>query len=235
MGGLRQGARGDLRLARLARSARCDVVQRVRRAPAPGTRRPRGRVSSRRRARHGRLEPGTGAVQPRVRLGRRTGRHRRRIRRRPRAPHPRLDPSGRRSAGSARGHQEQRTLFIVSSKSGSTTEPNAYQAAMSEIAPALDFIAITDPGHVPRRAGPGPGVPSHRRGATGRRRTVLRADRLRARARDAQRRRSRRVVGTGTGHGRCVPSASTRRPTRGSASGPRSVRRPSPGATSSRS
>jgi glucose-6-phosphate isomerase len=41
--------------------------------------------------------------------------------------------------------QEQRTLFLVSSKSGSTTEPNAYQAAMSEIAPALDFVAITDP------------------------------------------------------------------------------------------
>jgi glucose-6-phosphate isomerase len=40
----------------------------------------------------------------------------------------------------------QRTLFCVSSKSGTTTEPNAYQAAMSEIAPALDFVAITDPG-----------------------------------------------------------------------------------------
>ncbi|MGI8928839.1 MAG: bifunctional transaldolase/phosoglucose isomerase, partial [Candidatus Limnocylindrales bacterium] len=39
----------------------------------------------------------------------------------------------------------QRTLFCVSSKSGSTTEPNAYQAAMGEIAPALDFLAITDP------------------------------------------------------------------------------------------
>ncbi|MGQ0608861.1 MAG: bifunctional transaldolase/phosoglucose isomerase [Chloroflexota bacterium] len=39
----------------------------------------------------------------------------------------------------------QRTIFCVSSKSGSTTEPNAYQAAMGEIAPALDFIAITDP------------------------------------------------------------------------------------------
>jgi transaldolase/glucose-6-phosphate isomerase len=34
----------------------------------------------------------------------------------------------------------------VSSKSGSTTEPNAYHAAMAEIAPALDFVAITDPG-----------------------------------------------------------------------------------------
>ena len=41
---------------------------------------------------------------------------------------------------------EQRTIFSVSSKSGSTTEPNAYQAAMGEIAPALDFVAITDPG-----------------------------------------------------------------------------------------
>jgi transaldolase / glucose-6-phosphate isomerase len=40
----------------------------------------------------------------------------------------------------------QRTVFCVSSKSGSTTEPNAFQAAMSEIAPALDFLAITDPG-----------------------------------------------------------------------------------------
>ena len=40
---------------------------------------------------------------------------------------------------------EQRTLFCVSSKSGTTTEPNAYQAAMGEIAPALDFVAITDP------------------------------------------------------------------------------------------
>ncbi|MEX1073152.1 MAG: transaldolase [Chloroflexota bacterium] len=38
-----------------------------------------------------------------------------------------------------------RTIFCVSSKSGSTTEPNAFHAAMSAHAPALDFIAITDP------------------------------------------------------------------------------------------
>jgi transaldolase/glucose-6-phosphate isomerase len=38
-----------------------------------------------------------------------------------------------------------RTIFCVSSKSGSTTEPNAFHAAMSTHAPALDFIAITDP------------------------------------------------------------------------------------------
>jgi transaldolase / glucose-6-phosphate isomerase len=40
---------------------------------------------------------------------------------------------------------EHRTLFVVSSKSGTTTEPNAYHAAMGELAPALDFVAITDP------------------------------------------------------------------------------------------
>jgi transaldolase/glucose-6-phosphate isomerase len=38
-----------------------------------------------------------------------------------------------------------RTLFCVSSKSGTTTEPNAFHAAMAEMAPALDFLAITDP------------------------------------------------------------------------------------------
>ncbi len=41
---------------------------------------------------------------------------------------------------------QERTLFCVSSKSGTTTEPNAYHAAMAEIAPALDFVAITDLG-----------------------------------------------------------------------------------------
>ncbi len=39
-----------------------------------------------------------------------------------------------------------RTIFCVSSKSGTTTEPNAFHAAMAASAPALDFIAITDPG-----------------------------------------------------------------------------------------
>jgi transaldolase / glucose-6-phosphate isomerase len=38
-----------------------------------------------------------------------------------------------------------RTIFCVSSKSGTTTEPNAFHAAMAAEAPALDFIAITDP------------------------------------------------------------------------------------------
>jgi glucose-6-phosphate isomerase len=42
--------------------------------------------------------------------------------------------------------QGARTLFCVSSKSGSTAEPNAFHAAMSAFAPALDFVAITDPG-----------------------------------------------------------------------------------------
>ncbi|MGH2357270.1 MAG: bifunctional transaldolase/phosoglucose isomerase, partial [Candidatus Limnocylindria bacterium] len=39
-----------------------------------------------------------------------------------------------------------RTVFCVSSKSGTTTEPNAFHAAMASVAPALDFLAITDPG-----------------------------------------------------------------------------------------
>jgi len=42
--------------------------------------------------------------------------------------------------------ESSRTLFCVSSKSGTTTEPNAFHAALSEHAPALDFVAITDPG-----------------------------------------------------------------------------------------
>lgn len=42
--------------------------------------------------------------------------------------------------------ESARTIFCVSSKSGSTTEPNAFHAAMAAFAPALDFIAITDPG-----------------------------------------------------------------------------------------
>ncbi len=41
--------------------------------------------------------------------------------------------------------ESARTLFCVSSKSGTTTEPNAFHAAMSAHAPALDFVAITDP------------------------------------------------------------------------------------------
>jgi len=39
-----------------------------------------------------------------------------------------------------------RTIFCVSSKSGGTTEPNAFHAVMAAQAPALDFVAITDPG-----------------------------------------------------------------------------------------
>ncbi len=38
-----------------------------------------------------------------------------------------------------------RTIFCVSSKSGTTTEPLAFHAAMADAAPALDFVAITDP------------------------------------------------------------------------------------------
>ncbi|MDQ3880908.1 MAG: transaldolase [Chloroflexota bacterium] len=40
----------------------------------------------------------------------------------------------------------RRTLFLVSSKSGTTTEPLAFHAAMGEIAGPDAFVAITDPG-----------------------------------------------------------------------------------------
>ena len=38
------------------------------------------------------------------------------------------------------------TIFIVSSKSGTTTEPLAFHAAMAQAGPPESFIAITDPG-----------------------------------------------------------------------------------------
>ena len=143
VGGVRQAGRGGGRLARLARPAGRHVGAR-RRARAPRPRRPRGRLSARRRARHGRLEPGAGALQPRLRLG---GGRRQRL-------GPPMDSScassTRPTPTSVRGFRSwagaERTIFCVSSKSGSTTEPNAFQAAMGEVAPALDFIAITDPG-----------------------------------------------------------------------------------------
>jgi transaldolase/glucose-6-phosphate isomerase len=39
-----------------------------------------------------------------------------------------------------------RSIQFVSSKSGTTTETMAFHAAMAEVVPALDFVAITDPG-----------------------------------------------------------------------------------------
>jgi glucose-6-phosphate isomerase len=39
-----------------------------------------------------------------------------------------------------------RSILCVSSKSGTTTETLAFHAALAEVVPALDFLAITDPG-----------------------------------------------------------------------------------------
>jgi glucose-6-phosphate isomerase len=39
-----------------------------------------------------------------------------------------------------------RSILCVSSKSGTTTETLAFHAALAEVVPALDFVAITDPG-----------------------------------------------------------------------------------------
>jgi glucose-6-phosphate isomerase len=40
----------------------------------------------------------------------------------------------------------RRTILCVSSKSGTTVEPLAFQATLAEDLPGLDFVAITDPG-----------------------------------------------------------------------------------------
>ena len=63
-------------------------------------------------------------------------------------------PTRRRSAASKARSTSQRTLFIVSSKSGSTLEPNIFKqyfyerakAVLGEAAAAQHFVAITDPG-----------------------------------------------------------------------------------------
>ena len=137
VGGIRQAAGRGGRLARLAGSAGRDGGPR-RRARAPGARRPRRRLPARRRARHGRLEPGARALQPRLRPWR--------LGRRPRAARSSTRPTRTRCAASASWAQPAADAVLRQLKSGSTTEPNAFQAAMGEIAPALDFVAITDPG-----------------------------------------------------------------------------------------
>ena len=65
-----------------------------------------------------------------------------------------IRPIRRRSAASSNRSTSQRTLFIVSSKSGSTLEPNIFKqyfcerarAASGEAVASQHFVAITDPG-----------------------------------------------------------------------------------------
>ena len=112
----------------------------------------------------------------------------------------------------------QRTLFCVSSKSGTTTEPNAYQAAMAEIAPALDFVAITDPGTALAdlaRAQEFRGIVEAPPDVGGRY-SALTVFGLVPAALD--RRGPRRPAGARPLHGRCVPGAAMRPRTRASRS-----------------
>ena len=140
-----------------------------------------------------------------------------------------------------------RTLVIIASKSGTTTEPNAFLAdAWARAEAALEAVAhhtlraprarssrpITDPGksveaHRPPRRLPR-GLPQPAR----HRRPVFGADLRRARAGVAHRARPRRAAGVGAR--RCsAPAASrTRRPTRASRSGWPSGPSPRPAATS---
>ena len=166
MGGER-ARRSSSRLARMAPSARRDDRP-GRRARAPGARRAPGRVSPGRGARDGRrsLAPdlfaapfgGPGGTPPDGASSCASS----------------TAPIPMRCAASAPGRRVARTLFCVRSKSGSTTEPNAFHAAMAADAPALDFIAITDPDTLARRARARTGVPRHRQRA---RRTSVAATR----------------------------------------------------------
>ena len=117
-----------------------------------------------------------------------------------------------------------RTLVIIASKSGTTTEPNAFLAdAWARAEAALDavphhryeepgayFAAITDPGRSvevdppPRRLPRGLPQPARHR------RSLLRADLRRARAGVADRARPRRAAGVRVGDARRLPRAGPR-------------------------
>ena len=103
-----------------------------------------GRLHARAAARHGRLEPVPRGVEGDVRPRRRLAR----------AARPRLDRPGAGAARSRTRSTSTKTLFIVSSKSGSTLEPNIFKAyffdrvkqAVGADKAASRFVAVTDPG-----------------------------------------------------------------------------------------
>ena len=132
-------------VARLAgRRGRAARAPRAARADRAGSR-ARRVFTDARAARDGRLEPrarGAG-VHLRPRAGQ------------PGAARARLDRPGAGEGARGRASTSRRTLFIVSSKSGTTLEPNIFEdyffervsgAVGGRAAPASRFIAITDPG-----------------------------------------------------------------------------------------
>ena len=181
----RRGASGDRRrrprlAQRLRGRARADRrSQRVRRRAAG-----RG-LPLRGAARHGRLEPRAGGARGRPR-------HRERATSSctcsTRPTRPPSSPSRRPSTSS-------RTLFVVSSKSGGTTETASFHAYFYERVRAHcgdhaghHFVAITDEGTSLQRGGAGPGLPRHLREPLRHRRPVLGAQLLRHGAGGADRR-----------------------------------------------
>ena len=151
------GRRGHRRAARLAR--RAGALRRPDRRPRGLRRRRRRRRASRPRS----WPAWAAAASPRTSCTGRSASQRGL----PRPAHPRLDRPGRTSAATVDDLDPLRTLVIVASKSGTTTEPNAFLAdAWDRAEQALDggpaprlrarraryFAAITDPGRASRRS-----------------------------------------------------------------------------------
>ena len=213
----RAGRRGDRRAARLAR--RAGPFRRPDGRPRGVRRRRRRRgLHDRGRGRDGRQQPRAGRPPPDVRLDRGLSR----------AAHPRLDRPGVRVGDARRPRPARGRCVIIATKSGTTTEPNAFLAyAWDRAEQALEAVPhhtyeqsrrVLRGHHRPgqeRRADRPPrrlprGLPQPAR----HRRPLLGADLCRARAgvahRDRPRRRSSRR------RWRCsAPAASpTRQPTR---------------------
>ena len=138
----------------------------------------------RRAARHGRLEPrarGLPAAPP----SRRTAR---------RACTCSTPPSRSRSGRVTDAIDVASTLFIVSSKSGGTIEPNALLAHFRKLQPdASHFVAVTDPGTSMHQLAEERGLPPHLPLRPGDRRALLGA--LPVRHRPGRARRHRRPRG----------------------------------------
>ena len=137
----RQGRRRSGSAGSASRTTSWRIVQRCTRCRR---RRPERRLHARPAARHGRLEPRSRSAEDDLRQDRRL----------PRAARPRLDRPGAGAGVRERGRSRTTRSFIVSSKSGSTLEPNIFKQYFFDRVQRLvgakeagsRFIAITDPG-----------------------------------------------------------------------------------------
>ena len=138
------------------------------------------------------------------------------------AAHPRLDRPGLRVGARSTTSTRSRTLVIIATKSGTTTEPNAFladawdarregarrgRAPHATSSPGAFFAAITDPGRASRRIAHSRRVPRGLPQPARHRRALLGADLRRARAGVAHRARPRRAAGVGRRDARRLPRA----------------------------